>query len=864
MATAQVTDYGVGLLNANTGPIVLELFKLGSASSYIPLPGDTDIHGVEVFHGAPSSPVVSNANVMKYSIYVDYPAPAFSFGEVGLYHDNQLFALCAFSTLVDKIAPSGSVLGNSVRIDIYLSMVGTNYDMWLDLSESNNAFRLASIDSVDRLPPSHAATPNSYIVQGADENQVSTIAYTDRNGLWNFDAYQYSTILGATIVAADNISVTISLNDYSTNMIPDYFGSVILEFSTGQLYSICRYVKTVAVSGNKATLGFNTQMLIVPAVGDKFVLFRRQSQATSLPQLPIATSTTLGGVKIGFGMTIDIDGRLNVNPAALGIVTSVNTLKGDVIINAANLPNLATVGKTGSYNDLVNKPPAYVLPTMTAAARGGARLPTNNNLVLTGGDVLDLGFPPIKTINNALPDILGNINVADTLEGLINPQEIVALTDLDTMRTTGLFYALGTTSVINKPISTGDAVLEVIRSNAAATPDVVQRWTIGDYMWWRKITAGTWGPWNQVMSDNVTSIASATKLGVIRVGANLSIDADGILSATGGGGPGAGVDSFNTRTGAVTLTLLDVTTALGFTPEDASKKAQPGGYASLDGAGLIPTSQLPPNAVISVNAKTGVVVLGVADIVGAAPLDSPAFINNPTAPTRITSDNSDALATTKYVKAAIAAAGGGGGGSAVTSVNTLIGDVILTTDNIAEGTTNLYFTTARAAAASPVQSFNTRFGAITLTLADVTAALAYTPVNKAGDTMTGDLNFNNTSAKFAKMLGCYNGLNSLGTVSTGTATLDFALGAQQLQVSGTVSIATTNWAATGTECSMLLALINGGSATLTWPAINWIKSDGTVTTVFASNGVTLQVAGTDFVLLWSLDGGTTIYGKIIR
>ena len=34
---------------------------------------------------------------------------------------------------------------------------------------------------------------------------------------------------------------------------------------------------------------------------------------------------------------------------------------------------------------------------------------------------------------------------------------------------------------------------------------------------------------------------------------------------------------------------------LGFTPEDASKKGQSNGYASLDGTGKVPTSQLPSN-----------------------------------------------------------------------------------------------------------------------------------------------------------------------------------------------------------------------------------------------------------------------------
>jgi hypothetical protein len=40
-----------------------------------------------------------------------------------------------------------------------------------------------------------------------------------------------------------------------------------------------------------------------------------------------------------------------------------------------------------------------------------------------------------------------------------------------------------------------------------------------------------------------------------------------------------------------------------------------------------------------------------------------------------------------------------------------------------------------------VTSFNTRTGNVTLSSTDVTTALTYTPVNKAGDTMTGKLNF---------------------------------------------------------------------------------------------------------------------------
>jgi len=80
-----------------------------------------------------------------------------------------------------------------------------------------------------------------------------------------------------------------------------------------------------------------------------------------------------------------------------------------------------------------------------------------------------------------------------------------------------------------------------------------------------------------------------------------------------------GVTSFNTRTGAITLTSGDVTTALtytpynatnpagyisgitsgqvttalSYTPENSANKGIANGYASLDGGGLVPSTQLP-------------------------------------------------------------------------------------------------------------------------------------------------------------------------------------------------------------------------------------------------------------------------------
>lgn len=80
----------------------------------------------------------------------------------------------------------------------------------------------------------------------------------------------------------------------------------------------------------------------------------------------------------------------------------------------------------------------------------------------------------------------------------------------------------------------------------------------------------------------------------------------------------------------------------------------------------------------------------------------------------------------------------------------------------------------------------------------------------------------------------------------------------------TLSLTFTGWATSGTYCECLFIIYNGGSSTITWPTIRWVLTDGTTTTNFATTSITLQTSGPDFILLWTYDGGTTVYGKVIR
>jgi hypothetical protein len=138
----------------------------------------------------------------------------------------------------------------------------------------------------------------------------------------------------------------------------------------------------------------------------------------------------------------------------------------------------------------------------------------------------------------------------------------------------------------------------------------------------------------------------------------------------------AGVSSFNTRTGAVTLTSGDVTTALTFTPANTA---------------------------------------------------SPALTGTPTAPTATGGTNTTQIATTAFVQAAVS-------GSGVSSFNTRTGAVTLTSSDV---TTALTFTPADASAITDAAHGGT--GQSSYAVGDLIQASASTTLSKLAAVATGNV-----------------------------------------------------------------------------------------------------------------------------
>ena len=190
-----------------------------------------------------------------------------------------------------------------------------------------------------------------------------------------------------------------------------------------------------------------------------------------------------------------------------------------------------------------------------------------------------------------------------------------------------------------------------------------------------------------------------------------------------------GVASFNGRTGAVLLSLLDVTSAGG------APLASP----SFAGTPTAPT----PTAGNNSNQIATTAFVETATSGGYAPINSPTFTGIPAGPTAAVGTNSTQLATTAYVLAAITSVDAGvisfngrtGAVSLLANDISAAGGAILaspaftgvpTAPTAASGVSTTQIATtafvAAAIAAGGVASFNGRSGVVTLSAADVNAA----------------------------------------------------------------------------------------------------------------------------------------------
>lgn len=260
----QITNAGAALQAAATSPLTMTSFRLGSGSNYVPSASQTALQGTTVYTGLPGAPVQENQNTLKYPIYLGASLGPLTYGEIGLYYNNTLFAICVFELLVTKL-PLDPVAntGGAVLTDFYVPIVSTNYEMYADTVQANT-YKASVLTSVAALPYSTTTTTNFFVIQGQPR---PFLAFTDRVGEWNFSDWRPQG--KKTVVSGDLTSLVLTAN-------PDFYTTekMIIQVTSGQDFGLCRQLTSVTVNGSgNLVVGLDVPLARAITAGAEVTIF---------------------------------------------------------------------------------------------------------------------------------------------------------------------------------------------------------------------------------------------------------------------------------------------------------------------------------------------------------------------------------------------------------------------------------------------------------------------------------------------------------------------------------------------------------------------------------------------------------------
>lgn len=310
------------------------------------------------------------------------------------------------------------------------------------------------------------------------------------------------------------------------------------------------------------------------------------SDKPSIPEpyeLPVASATTLGGVKVGSGLEIT-NGVLSANGG--GVADSVDWSK------VQNKPNFADVATSGNYNDLSNKPTipsvkglaseAYVnekvaaivipeVPTKVSelendkgyltehqSLEGYAKTADLAQVAKTGSynDLADkptipstTGLASTKYVDDkiaaiVIPTVPTKVSAFENDKGYVIHKELMSYISMDNI----------------EPTASGN-IYRIYEKDIAATYDVEDN----------EITT-TYAKKTEIPAPYTLPIASTSTLGGVKVDGSTITIADGVISAKGGSGgaePDAYIKDASVSGNTLTLTKKDNTNVV-FTPSGGS------------------------------------------------------------------------------------------------------------------------------------------------------------------------------------------------------------------------------------------------------------------------------------------------------
>lgn len=274
------------------------------------------------------------------------------------------------------------------------------------------------------------------------------------------------------------------------------------------------------------------------------------SDKPSIPEpyeLPVASATALGGVKVGSGLSIT-NGVLSATGG--GTADSVDWSK------IQNKPNFANVATSGDYNDLSNKP---TIPSVEGLA----------SEAYVNEKVAAIVIPEVPTKVSELENDKGYLTEHQSLEGYAKTADLaqVAKTgsynDLIDKPTIPSTTGLATETYVDDKIAEIDIPTVPIKVSAF-TNDAGYLTEHQSLIEYAKKT--------DIPAPYTLPTASTSTLGGVKVDGNTITIADGVISSVGGSGgtePDAYIKDASVSGNTLTLTKKDDTEVV-FTPSGGS------------------------------------------------------------------------------------------------------------------------------------------------------------------------------------------------------------------------------------------------------------------------------------------------------
>ena len=544
-------------------------------------------------------------------------------------------------------------------------------------------------------------------------------------------------------------------------------------------------------------------------------------------QVPPATLGTLGTVKPD-GSTITISN---------GVITAITGLSAATTVSLGGVVIPATV-----TSGIVNTAGSIRVATASTTQTGGVKV-DGTSITISNGII---SASNSYTLPRATTSTLGGVKVDGLTITIDNGTGVISSASAYLLPTAGIGSggALGGVKVDGSSITINNGVISV-STGLSGTVVFKGAWNANTNSPTLASGTGTTG-WQYIVSTGGTRNLGGGQA-TYAAGDLVIYDGTNWINVAANNG----VVSFNARTGAITLTSSDVTTALGYTPIQSSSlsvattTASGGGALSYAAGTFTFAPALVPT--YTINTQSTPIAGGSLSLSGSTFTYTPATVYSlPTATDSVLGgikiDNN-----TIVINSGVISVGGAltsatifkGAWNATTNTPTLTTNMVTAragwqyivsvagSQNVS-GTTKTYNigdlviydgqNWIQIPGSNNVQSFNTRQGAITLTSGDVTTALGFTPIQSSSLSVT-------TGAA-----------NAGGSLSYAAGVLTFTPAA------GVTAIT--------------VASANGFTGTVTSTLTPAITIQTSITGILKGNGTAISaaVAGTDYQSAQSVTG----------